>query len=102
MELALTLPILGVLLFGLFEFSMLFTARSQVVEAARAGARKACHCESRGEHVEDEVHPGEKTGDDVTVSVWVPMSKASPDLLWPIGYRLAGRELHASCRMSKE
>jgi Flp pilus assembly protein TadG len=41
MELVFTLPILMVVLLGLFEFSMLFFARGMVVEAARVGARKA-------------------------------------------------------------
>ncbi|OYW20398.1 MAG: pilus assembly protein TadE, partial [Planctomycetales bacterium 12-60-4] len=40
MELVLTLPILVVVLLGLFEFTWLFYARSLVVEASRAGARK--------------------------------------------------------------
>lgn len=40
-ELIFTLPILAIVLFGLFEFSMLFFARGQVAEAARVGCRKA-------------------------------------------------------------
>ncbi|RLS54151.1 MAG: hypothetical protein DWH91_12600, partial [Planctomycetota bacterium] len=40
-ELLLTLPILIVLLFGLLEFSLLFFARGDVVDASRAGARAA-------------------------------------------------------------
>ena len=35
MELALVLPILGILLLGLLEFTLLFYARSSVVEASR-------------------------------------------------------------------
>nr|MBC8289304.1 pilus assembly protein [Planctomycetota bacterium] len=40
-ELVFTLPILGLVLFGLFEFSMLFFARGQLAEATRVGCRKA-------------------------------------------------------------
>src|SRR5581483_1452647 len=41
LELVLTLPILGIVLMALFEFTLLFYARSQVVEASRAAARQA-------------------------------------------------------------
>mgnify|MGYP003350373201 CR=1 FL=1 len=41
MELVLTLPILLILLFGLLEFSLLFFARGDVVDASRAGGRAA-------------------------------------------------------------
>ena len=37
MELVLTLPIVGVVLLALFEFTLLFYARGLVVEASRAG-----------------------------------------------------------------
>ena len=117
-ELLLTLPILTVLLFGLLEFSLLFFARGDVVEASRAGARAARLHGATVESVEDEVRYslggrlapqvrvtselGNKTGDEVSVAVEVPMAAASPDLLWLIGYSLKGRELLCETRMTKE
>ena len=118
MELVLTLPILGVLLLGLFEFSLLFFARAEVVEACRAGARKATLHNATYIDVEDEIHrmlssnllSGAEVladvdappGGYVTVGLRVPMSNASPDLLWPIGYSLDGRDLYCEVRMAKE
>ena len=118
MELALTLPILMVVLLGLFEFSMLFFARGELVEAGRVGARTASlpgvgpddvEAEIRNvlaprlqEELQLDVELGRRTGDVVTVAVRVPMTAASPDLLWPIGYRLRGRFLLAETRMIKE
>ena len=118
MELVLTLPILGVVLFGLFEFSLLFFARGSVIEAGRAGARKATLPGVRRDDVKAEVRRvltprlresaririkmGRYSGDPVSVSVAVPMRSASPDLLWPIGYRLRGRFLFSRTRMTRE
>lgn len=118
MELVLTLPILGLLLAGLLEFTMLFFARGEVVEASRVGARKATLPGASLENVEDEVlkvlHPrfrdsvqvnvelGEKSGDVVAVVVTVDMSAAAPDLLWPIGYSLQGRPLLSETCMIRE
>ena len=118
MELALTLPILALVLAGLFEFTMLFFARGEVVEASRVAARKASLPGATMEDVEDEVlkvlHPrfhnslqvdsqlGEKSGDVVAVVVTVAMSDAAPDLLWPIGYSLQGRPLLSETCMIRE
>jgi hypothetical protein len=118
MELALTLPILALVLAGLFEFTLLFFARGEVVEASRVAARKATLPGATVEDVEDEVlkvlHPrfhdslqveaqlGEKSGDVVAVMVTVAMSDASPDLLWPIGYSLEGRPLLSETCMIRE
>lgn len=118
MELVLTLPILALLLAGLLEFSMLFFARGEVVEASRVAARKATLPGVTLEDVEDEVlkvlHPrfhdsvqvdaelGEKSGDVVVVAVAVDMSAAAPDLLWPIGYSLQGRPLLSETCMIRE
>ena len=118
MELLLTLPILTVLLFGFLEFSLLFFARADVVEASRAGARAARVYGATAESVEEEVRfslggrlaphvrvqaeLGDKTGDEVSVAVEVPMAVASPDLLWLIGYSLQGRDLLCETRMAKE
>ena len=118
MELVLTLPILLVLLLGLFEFTMLFYSRGLVVEASRAAARKASLPGATDEAIEAEVRRvlspslqagvqigvdlGDRSGDLVAVSIEVPMSSASPDLLWPIGVGLNGRNLYSETRMVRE
>lgn len=118
MELVLTLPILFMLMLGLFEFMMLFYSRSLLVEASRAGARKASLPNATEADIEAEVcrvlvprlqqgmqvnvNFGEWSGDVVTVAVTVPMSAASPDLLWPIGFGLNGQNLFSETRMVRE
>jgi hypothetical protein len=118
MELVLTLPILFMLLLALFQFMMLFYSRSLMVEASRAGARKASMPGVSEADVEAEVRRvlvprlqqgmqvqvefGEWSGDVVTVSVAVPMMAASPDLLWPIGFGLNGQNLFSETRMVRE
>ncbi|HLQ44809.1 MAG TPA: TadE family protein [Planctomycetaceae bacterium] len=118
MELVLTLPILMLVLAGLFEFSLLLFARSEVVQASRVAARKATLPGVTVQDVEDEVlkvlHPrfhnslqvdallGQKSGDVVAVAVTVDMSAAAPDLLWPIGYSLQGRPLLSETCMIRE
>ena len=117
-ELLLTLPILTILLFGLLEFSLLFFARGDVVEASRAGARAARLYGATQESIEAEVRHslggrlapraqvltelGSKTGDEVSVAVEVPMAAAAPDLLWLIGYSLKGKQLICETRMARE
>lgn len=118
LELVLTLPILSLILAGLFEFTMLFFARGEVVDAARVAARKATLPGATLEVVEDEVRKvldprfhsslqvaaelGEKSGDLVAVTVAVDMADAAPDLLWPIGYTLQGRQLISETCMIRE
>lgn len=118
MELVLTLPILFTLMLGLFEFTMLFYSRSLVVEASRAAARQASLPGATDEAIEAEVRRvlspalqagvqigvdlGDRSGDLVVVSIEVPMSSASPDLLWPIGAGLNGRNLYSETRMVRE
>lgn len=118
MELVLVLPILATLLLGMFEFAMLFFARSEVVDACRAGARKGTLPGVTAWDVEETVlatlsprmrsaatvdaETGVHTGDPVLVSVRVPMSAAAPDLLWLIGFTLDGRDLISESRMTKE
>jgi hypothetical protein len=118
MELLITLPIFGILLMGLFEYSLLFAARGDVVAACRAGCRRATLANATLEDVEYEVRAtlgnrlarrvqvdavlGERTGDEVTVAVSVPMGLASPDLLWPIGFGLRDRNFSCQSRMVKE
>ncbi|QDT90733.1 TadE/TadG family type IV pilus assembly protein [Gimesia algae] len=118
MELALVLPIFGIVLFALLEFTLLFYARADVVEASRIGARLASLPGITQENVEQEVlkilppqlgqgaviqtEMGEHPGDVVMVAVSIPMKLASPNLLWPIGYDLQGQNLYSETRMIKE
>ncbi|HEY4259979.1 MAG TPA: TadE/TadG family type IV pilus assembly protein [Schlesneria sp.] len=118
LELILTLPILLIVLMGLFEFTVLFYSRSLVVEATRVGARKASLPGATAESVEAEIRNvlsprlqtgiqvgvdvGLHSGDVVVVSVQTPMTSASPDLLWPIGLSLNGRNLYSETRMIRE
>ena len=118
MELVFTLPILGLLLMGLLGFSLLFFARADVADACRAGARKATLHGATAQAVEDEIRRtlsprlqqqmevsadlNVRSGAMVQVAVRVPMSSASPDLLWPAGFSLDGRYLYCETRMAKE
>jgi hypothetical protein len=97
---------------------VLFYSRSLVVEATRVGARKASLPGATAESVEAEVRNvlsprlqtgiqvgvdvGLHSGDVVVVSVQTPMTSASPDLLWPIGLSLNGRNLYSETRMIRE
>jgi hypothetical protein len=118
MELVLTLPILFFLLLAIFEFMMLFYSRSLLVEASRIGARKAAISGVTEEDIAVEIERvlspqlqkgiqinvdfGEWSGDVVTVALTVPMTSASPDLMWPIGFGLTGRNLYSETRMIRE
>ncbi len=118
MELVLVLPIFGIVLFALLEFTLLFYARADVVEASRIGARLATLPGVTQENVEQEVlkilppqlgqgaviqaEMGEHSGDVVMVAVSIPMALASPNLLWPIGYDLNKQNLYSETRMIKE
>nr|WP_299461123.1 TadE family protein [uncultured Gimesia sp.] len=118
MELALVLPIFGIVMFGLLEFTLLFYARADVVEASRIGARLATLPGMTRQNVEQEVlkilppqlgqgaviqaQLGEHSGDIVMVAVSIPMTLASPNLLWPVGYDLKGQNLYSETRMIKE
>jgi Flp pilus assembly protein TadG len=118
MELIFVLPILGVLLLGLFEYSLLFFARGEVVDASRAGARFAslpgCSPADVEQQVLNSLSPrlrptaevtvqtGVYSGDPVSVAVRVPMANAAPDMLWPIGFSLTGQFLYSETRMAKE
>lgn len=118
MELVLVLPIVLTLILGLFEFSLLFFARGEVVDASRSGARRAILPGATIVDIEEEVlatlsprmraraevqvDPGEFTGDPVLVEVRVPMAAAAPDLLWPIGFSLQGSDLISTTRMVRE
>jgi hypothetical protein len=118
MELVLTLPIVGVVLLALFEFTMLFYARGLVAEASRAGARRATLTGVTPANVEWEVRRvltpqlasrvqvrtqlSDRSGEMVVVGVEVPMAAVTPDLLWPIGFGLKGRNLYSETRMIRE
>lgn len=118
LELIFVLPMLLLLLLGLFQFSILFSARGDLVDAARAGARLATLHGVDQIHVETEIQRtlspqlaryaridtviGEYSGEEVLVRIRVPMAAATPDLLWPIGYSIRQRELIAEARMLKE
>ncbi|MCA8997132.1 MAG: pilus assembly protein [Planctomycetaceae bacterium] len=118
MELVLVLPIVLILFSGIVEFSFLLYARGDVIQAARNGARLASVGTVSEESVTEEVRRtlgprygetvqvasllGESSGDEVIVKVEVPMSVTAPNLLWPIGYDLRGRNLIAETRMLKE
>ncbi|MCA9029482.1 MAG: pilus assembly protein [Planctomycetaceae bacterium] len=118
MELVLVLPILMLILMGMFEFSFLFLAQGKVEDAAHAGARLATlHGVYEGDviaAVHRSLTPrlrsnakvytrmGEHSGDEIVVTVEIPSSDASPDLLWAIGYSLKGKTIVAETHMTKE
>jgi hypothetical protein len=118
LELALVLPILGLVLFALFEFTLLFLARGELESAGRQGLRVASLPGTTeddvdavvrqtlgprfGPRVAILVEPGERTGDAVAVSLALPMSATAPDLLWPIGWSLRDRNMQAVARGWKE
>ena len=117
-EVALALPVFAVLLLGMIEFTLLFYARSSLVEASRAGARAAARSGGNQPSVRSEVKEvlplalhdgleigiegGARPGQAVTVALRVPMNSAAPDLLWLIGYSLEDRSLYAEATMIKE
>ena len=117
-ELAMTLPILMILLLGIFEFTLLFFARGDIVEASRNAARKATYSGVTEDDIKQEVlkmlpvqyHQalrlrvdlGENPGDVVSVVIGVPMQLCAPDLLWPVGFSLKGQAIICESRMIKE
>ena len=117
-ELVMVLPILFIVLFGLFEFALLFTARGELSEASRVAARKATIPGVTHDTVEQEIRKvlsprlqrtmevsidqGQRSGDVVTVAIACDMNSASPDLLWPIGYSLKNRKIYEVTKMIRE
>lgn len=111
MELVLVLPLLLLLIFSLVEFSMLTAAQARVAAAAQAGARFMSISGASDTAVQERVlqilgsdlsaacniavEPATYVGETCSVSVAVPMQSASPDLLWCIGFGLAGRTLES-------
>ena len=118
MELVLVLPILLLLIFSLVEFSMLTAAQARVAAAAQAGARFMSISGATDNSVQERVaqilgsdlsaacrisvQPAKYVGETCYVSVAVPMQSASPDLLWCIGFGLAGRTLESRAGMVAE
>lgn len=118
MEMILVLPILFTVLMGIFEFSMLFFARSSVVQACRAASRRAAIGVADQAEIEEVVRrvlspslqynhsvyyiPAERAGEITTVGLTVPMSSAAPDLLWMVGFSLQGRYLAEETSVVRE
>lgn len=108
-EMLMVLPILFTVLLAVFEFGILFFARSSVVQACRVAARRASLGITDQAEIEDVVRrvlspnlqvnhtvyfiPAERAGEITTVGLQVPMETAAPDLLWPVGFSLKGRFL---------
>jgi hypothetical protein len=118
MELVLVLPLFLLLIFSLVEFSMLTAGQARVASAAQAGARYMS-LSGAGESAVQErvaqvlgadlsavcsiaVEPAIYVGETGYVTVSVPMQTASPDLLWFIGFGLAGRSLEMRAGMVAE
>ena len=117
-EMLLVLPILFTVLLGVFEFSILFFARSSVVQACRVAARRASLGVTEQSDIEAIVNqvlspglqnnhavyliPAARAGEITTVGLQVPMSSAAPDLLWPIGFSLQGRFLTEEISVVRE
>lgn len=118
MELVLVLPIFLLVLFSVVEFSMLSTARTKLTDAARHGTRMLCLSDRSHDDVRSEVRQmlgpqlgrsaritiddSKVPGEIVTVYVRVPMSTASPDLLWMTGFSVRDRYLDAVAPMARE
>ncbi len=117
-ELLMVLPILFTVLLAVFEFSILFFARSSVVQACRVAARQASLGVTDQAEIENVVNrvlspnlqhnhsvylvPAARAGEITTVGLQVPMSSAAPDLLWPIGFSLQGRYLTEEISVVRE
>jgi hypothetical protein len=124
LELLFTLPILLVLLLAMVEFSLLLTARQQLLCASREAARVACQGGDTDEVCatvrrvlgpgrlgdaavdvrrfrEDPRHPTDGR-DRVEVRVRVPATHAAPDLLGWVGVSLRNLELVACTVMCRE
>lgn len=118
MELVLVLPVFLLLLFAIVEFSMLTSARLRVADAARLGVRSICIANTPNEtvrsqitealgpslarDVEIQVERPKRSGEVVNVRIAVPMSNATPDLLWMTGFSIRHRTLVAEAPMVRE
>ncbi len=106
-ELAVSLPVLGIVLMGLLEFSLMVQARTVVVAASRRGAEVAAipgATENDVRHevrdvlgarlgYEAEIHLQGVSEGEAYVAVDVPMAAAIPNLMRPVGLDLQGHRL---------
>ncbi|GDX91877.1 hypothetical protein LBMAG46_18840 [Planctomycetia bacterium] len=118
MELVLVLPIFLLLIFGIAQFSMLMAAHARITSAAQSGVRMMSLSGSGVPEVQErvanllgatlaanceiDVQPAEYAGQIGSVFIKVPMSNASPDLLWMTGFSLTDRYLESSAAMVME
>lgn len=118
MELVLVLPIFLILILSIVEFSMLMTARARITDAARMGSRLLCVSGLTPDEIRDrigsmlgpqmasqcqiEIQSASTAGAIGNVRIRVPMSCASPDLLWMTGFSIRGRSIDADAPMVME
>lgn len=114
LEIVLTLPVVTLLLLGLFEFSCLTSGYRSVARASQAGARVAAQPETSSVDVTTVVEQslGEQLAATAEVAcesavaaapeticrVRVPMRACAPNLLWPVGFDLEGRFIECTTR----
>ena len=118
LELVLVLPLIATILFAVCEFGLLFSGRQSLVAASRAAARVATLAgatqDDVAQTVQDQLEPelcqelridaelGRHSGDLVVVTLSLPMTSVSPDLLRFIGLSLRDHDLVAETVMCKE
>jgi Flp pilus assembly protein TadG len=123
-ELVLILPILLIFLLGMFEFSLLLSARQQLLAASREGARVAAqgaddqevrltvkrvlgkgsmgNAEVGVRRIAGETETLGAGRDRVEVVVRIPATRVVPDLLGWAGIKFAGHDLVAGAVMNRE
>lgn len=119
MELVIVLPILIAMFFAMIEFSMLWSAKQRLKDASLAGCRVATFPGATEPAVRQaveaalnkqplvktytvQVDGGWRSGDDVAVTVQVPMRAAAPDLLGLFGLGMGRQSLVSQTIMRKE
>lgn len=119
LELILVLPIVMAILLGLVETSMLWSASLRVQAAAAAGCRVATYPGATMPAVRQAIETslGKQplvdsygvdvvgsglSGDDIAVTVNVPQTACSPDLLRIFGFSLEGKLVTARSVMRRE
>jgi hypothetical protein len=123
-ELVLILPILLIFLVGMLEFSMLLTARQQLLAASREGARVAAqgaddhevrltvkrvlgngsigNAEVNVRRISDDGLDQGAGRDRIEVVVRIPTTRVVPDLLGWAGVTFAGHDMVAGAVMNRE
>lgn len=107
LEILLSLPVVALLLVGLFEFSCLSCGYGSVARASQAGARIAARPgtsvaevstaveqslgESLAADAEIRCEPADAQAVGIVCRVRVPMTACAPNLLWLVGFDLQGR-----------